>query len=183
MAQHLDNTVFLHSCRFLYYPPLDKNETALHCREEGDSSVFCTKKRATQESVRRHKWWRALEKDCTVKIGSTVLARRVTHLGHAHCTRRPCHGASLATRRRPWRGLVITAAALIQRRGRRVPQSSLRHGHPPVSFTLLGEKVQGPLADCPGLSLASATRPRGQLCSSRPYTLICLAASWVLSIG
>jgi len=26
-------TVFLHSCRFLYYPPLDKNGTALHCRE------------------------------------------------------------------------------------------------------------------------------------------------------
>jgi len=26
-------TVFLHSCRFLYYPPLDTNETALHCRE------------------------------------------------------------------------------------------------------------------------------------------------------
>jgi len=27
------HTVFLHSCRFLSYPPLDKNETALHCRE------------------------------------------------------------------------------------------------------------------------------------------------------
>ena len=27
------DSVFLHSCRFLYYPPLDKNETALHCRE------------------------------------------------------------------------------------------------------------------------------------------------------
>jgi len=26
-------TVFLHSCRFLYYPPLDTNETALHCQE------------------------------------------------------------------------------------------------------------------------------------------------------
>ena len=30
---HNDCTVFLHSCRFLCYPPLDKNETALHCRE------------------------------------------------------------------------------------------------------------------------------------------------------
>jgi len=27
------STVFLHSCRFLCYPPLDKNETALHCQE------------------------------------------------------------------------------------------------------------------------------------------------------
>ena len=29
----LHNAVFLHSCRFLYYPPLDTNETALHCQE------------------------------------------------------------------------------------------------------------------------------------------------------
>jgi len=28
-----DCTVFLHSYRFLCYPPLDKNETALHCQE------------------------------------------------------------------------------------------------------------------------------------------------------
>jgi len=27
------STVFLHSCRFLCYPPLNKNETALHCQE------------------------------------------------------------------------------------------------------------------------------------------------------
>jgi len=26
-------TVFLHSCRLICYPPLDKNETALHCQE------------------------------------------------------------------------------------------------------------------------------------------------------
>jgi len=65
-------------------------------------------------------------------------------LGHA---RRPTHGAPatalLATRGRPWRGPVITAAALVQRRGRHVPLSSRRHGHPLVSFAE-GEAVTRP---------------------------------------
>jgi len=30
-AERLGGIFFLHSCRLLYYPPLDKNETALHC--------------------------------------------------------------------------------------------------------------------------------------------------------